>query len=102
MAQFGWADCKFTFKALTFGQQRELDALRQKWQGSTDPKEVERAANDIVDIMKRQFVRGQALNDEGNKIDVKADDFEEIPFDIFLKLIAWVTSGEVDEAFLAS
>lgn len=101
MSPFGWEGCTFTFKALTFGEQRELDSLRQKWQISTDQKEVEAAALKVLDIIKKHFVRGQAINEAGNKVDVRPADFEsEIPFDIFLKIVAWVTANEVDEAFL--
>lgn len=100
MTPFGWPDCKFTFNALTWGEQRELDRERIKWQSSTDDKTVEEAANKIVDFLKAKFVSGQAINDKNEKVDVTTEDFENIPFDILLKLIAWVTSGEVDEAFL--
>lgn len=101
MTQFGWDDCKFTFNALTWGEQRELDRERIKWQSSTKDEEVEGAANKIVDFLKKKFVKGYALDEQGTKKEVKPEDFEEIPFDVLLKLIAWVTSGEVDEAFLA-
>lgn len=100
MSQFGWTDCKFTFNALTWGEQRELDRERIKWQSSTKPEEVEAAANKIVDFLKSKYVKGFALDDQGTKLEVKPDDFEQIPFDVLLKLIQWVTSGEVDEAFL--
>lgn len=101
MTQFGWKDCKFTFNALTIGEQQELDKERQKWAASTDDKEISAAASKIVSIVKAKFVRGQALNEKGEKFDVTTDDFENIPFDVFQKLTEWVTSGEVDEAFLA-
>lgn len=102
MSSFGWDGCTFTFKAVTFGQQRELDALRLKWQTATDKEDIEKAAVEILEIMKKQFVRGQALDENRNKVDVKIEDFEEkIPFDVFLKLEELVVSGEVDEAFLA-
>lgn len=101
MAQFGWEGCKFTFKALSIGEQQELDKQRQKWSVSTDEKEISEAANKIVDIMKSKFVKGQALDEENKKFDVTIEHFEEIPFDVFQKLTAWVTSGEVlNEDFL--
>lgn len=101
MEQFGWKGCKFTFNALTIGEQQQLDIERQKWAASSDEKEISAAANKIVDIMKSKFVKGQALDEKGDKFDVKVEDFEHIPFDVFQKLTGWVTSGEVDEAFLA-
>lgn len=101
MESFGWKDCTFTFKALTFGEQQELDVLRQQWSTKIDEKEIQEAALKILDIMKKQFIRGQALNEEGNKVDVKPEDFEDqVPFDVFLKLTELVTSGQVDESFL--
>lgn len=101
MSSFGWPDCKFTFNALTWGEQRELDRERIKWQSSTEDKVIEDAANKIVDFLKGKFISGEAIDDKGVKVEVKPEDFENIPFDVLLKLIAWVTSGEVDEAFLA-
>lgn len=101
MSQFGWDGCKFTFNALTWGEMRNLEKARQKW-GTAEEKEVERAANEIVDIMKSKFVRGEAIDDKAEKVSVTVEQFEEIPFDIFLKLVGWLTSGEVDEGFLAS
>lgn len=101
MAQFGWKDCKFTFNALTIGEQQELDKERLKWASSTDEKEISQAANKIIDIMKSKFVKGQALDERDEKFDVTVEDFDKIPFDVFQKLTGWVTSGEVDEAFLA-
>lgn len=101
MAQFGWTDCKFTFNALTWGEMRSLEKARQKW-GSAEDQDVEKAANEIVDIMKSKFIRGEALDDKNEKVPVTVEQFEEVPFDIFLKLVAWLTSGEVDEGFLAS
>lgn len=101
MTQFGWKDCKFTFNALTWGEMRDLEKARQKW-GSAKDNDVEKAANEIVDIMKAKFVGGQALNDKDERVEVTVDQFEEVPFDVFLKLVAWLTSGEVDEGFLAS
>lgn len=103
MSSFGWADCKFTFNALTWGEMRNLDKARRKWQApDLSDDEVEKAANEIVDILKSKFVSGQAIDDKGEKIEVKQQDFENIPFDVFLKIVGWVTSGEVDEGFLVS
>lgn len=99
MTPFGWPGCKFTFNALTWGEMRDLDKARAKWATSTDNT---KAANEIIDILKSKFVTGEALDENDNKFTVSLDDFENIPFDIFLKLIGWVTSGEVDEGFLAA
>lgn len=101
MSQFGWTDCKFVFNAITWGEQKDLDKWRIKWQ-SIKQDESEEAANKIVDILKSKFVRGEALDESGNKTSVSKDDFESIPFDIFLKLIEWVTTGDVDNSFLDS
>lgn len=101
MSQFGWEGCKFTFNALTWGEARDLDKARKQWSNGLTDEETEKAANQIVDILKDKFVSGQAIDDKGTKVDVTKDEFENIPFDVFLKLVAWVTSGEVDEAFLA-
>lgn len=96
MSDFGWKDCKFVFEAITWGEQRKLDKARIKWQNPEDT-DYEEAANEIVDILKNKFVRGEALDDKGEKVPVTKDDFEELPFDVFIKLIAWVTSGDVDD-----
>ena len=98
MSPFGWTDCKFTFTALTWGEQQNLDKARAKWTSEDSVK----AANEIVDILKSKFVTGEALDENDNKFTVTLDDFENIPFDVFLKLVSWVTSGEVDESFLAA
>lgn len=100
MSDFGWKDCKFVFEAVTWGEQRKMDKSRLKWQ-SIKPEESEPAANEIVDILKEKFVRGEALDENNEKKTVSKDDFENLPFDVLLKLIAWVTSGEVDHTLKA-
>lgn len=101
MSQFGWDGCMFTFNAITWGEQRELDKARQRWlSGAADNKQTEEAANEIVDMLKSKFVKGYALDNQNQKVEVSKDEFENIPFDVLLKLIQWVTSGEVDEDFL--
>lgn len=99
MTPFGWTGCKFTFNALTWGEMKELEKAQAKWQASKDNS---KAADEIVDILKNKFVSGEALDDNDSKVPVTKDDFENIPFDVFLKLVTWVTSGEVDESFLVS
>lgn len=101
MSPFGWTDCKFTFNALSWGEMRNLDSARKRWAENKTDKEVEDAALEILEIMKSKFVSGQALDDTGEKVSVTIDDFDDVPFDIFLKLVGWVTSGEVDQSFLA-
>jgi len=101
MADFGWAGCKFVFNALTWGEQKELDKARVQWSQSRDDG-VEEAANKIVDLMQKKFVKGQALDDDGGVVDVKASDFDDIPFDVFLKLVDWLVSGEVNPSLKAN
>lgn len=102
MSAFGWKDCKFTFNALSWGEMKELDKQRRKWSSGISDEETEQAANKIVDILKGKFISGQAIDENDKKVDVSKDDFEQIPYDVFIKLVSWVTSGEVDESFLAS
>lgn len=99
---FGWADCSITFQAVSWKEMRDLETARHSWQNQTDEKEIEKAANQIVDIMKTKFVSGQAIDEKDQKVDITLENFEELPFDIFLKLTGWITSGEVDESFLDS
>lgn len=101
MSRFGWTDCKFTFQALTWGEMRTLEKARQEWQAESDETKIQKAAEQIVDIVKSKFVSGEALDEHDKKFQVTLDDFEEIPFDVFLKLVGWLISGEVDEGFLA-
>lgn len=98
MSSFGWTGCTFTFNALTWGEMRKLETAQKEWQTG----DTEKAANEIVDLLKSKFVTGEALDDNDKKFTVTTDDFENIPFDVFLKLVKWVTAGEVDDAFLAA
>lgn len=100
MSDFGWKDCKFVFNALTWGEQKELDKARIEWSKAKDG-DVEQAANKIVDLMQKKFVRGQALDEKDGKVDVKTEDFDDIPFDVFLKLLDWLVSGEVSPGLKA-
>lgn len=101
MSSFGWEGCTFTFKALSFDEQQDLDELRVKQFSANDKKELQEAATEILGVMQRQFIRGQALDENGQKVDVKAEDFiTQIPFDVLLKLTALVTGSEVNEDFL--
>lgn len=100
MSRFGWKDCKFTFNALSWGEMRTLEKARQEWQGEADEVKIQKAAEQIVGIIKDKFVSGEALDDKDAKFQVAPEDFDEIPFDVFLKLVAWLVNGEVDEVFL--
>lgn len=87
--KFGWEGCKLTFNSITYGEMKDWQAKVQ--QSGQDTK----VANEIVDLLLTKFVSGTAMND-GKKVEVTKDDFEELPFEVILEASSKIAGSDVD------
>ena len=91
LSKYGWKDCSIVFNALSFEELTGLQVAKAGW-STEDPK----SAEDIFARIEAQFVRGEALNEKSEKVELKKEDLKQIPFDMFVKIIEWLLSGELD------
>lgn len=86
--KYGWKGCSLFFIAPTYKEMRDLQGLQLD--------QTVESAEKVFQFMKSKFIRGTAPDKEGTQ-EVKAEDLEELPFDMILDLTRYMVSGEIDE-----
>lgn len=89
LAKFGWDDCSLEFNSPTFAEMKKYDRV-------VGNSEATDAAIEIVEMVQSKFIKGTALNDKGEKVEVKKEDFANLPFDIVLHCITQISGGSQD------
>lgn len=89
LSKFGWDDCVLEFNSPTYGEMSEWQKKAVK-----DTKNLE-VADQITAMVKSKFIRGEGM-DNGKKVEVTKDNFDELPFEIVLECITQISGGTTD------
>lgn len=88
----GWEDCKLVFSAITINESRAM-AEFSGLGADSDEKTVEKATNQLLDLLESKFIEGTAY-DGKDAVKVKADDIGDLPTSV-IPVIVGELAGEV-------
>lgn len=89
LSSFGWEGCVLEFAAPTYAEMK-------KYQEAASAQDTNTAAQDIMEMVESKFISGHAMNEKGEKVEVKRSDFAELPFEIVLHCITQLSGGQPD------
>lgn len=87
--QFGWTDCELVLNGITFAEAK-------KWQtdyAKLDPNDPD-SAEVVFNMLKAKFISGTALDEKGEKTDIKPEQLDELPIDILLYAIKELSGSD--------
>lgn len=90
LSSFGWDDCVIKFKSIAYSEAKEL---RSKFEGIDPTKADEAVERSAFDFIKSKFISGQALDDNGKKVDLTKDQIEDLPVEIVTRCINELIGG---------
>lgn len=89
-----WKDSYINFGALTVMDVKEsFPALSKLDEKSQD--DVTRGVDSITTILKKKFIDGKGIGEKGEVIDLKPEDFEELPIEVLSKALSFLSQSAV-------
>lgn len=79
LSKFGWDGCSVTFKSVSYEELTKFRDLQ-----TSDPKMED--ADRVVTFLESKFVSGQAKNETGKTVDLKATDIGQLPLEVFVHI----------------
>ena len=73
-----WEGCYLEFSSIPFSQMEGLSKL------SATPEKV---VGEIVSVLEKFFMGGEAIGEDGERVVVKKEDIKEFPFEVIAKII---------------
>ena len=80
-----WKDCYFEFEPVTVREVKEMGELEQNTE----------AALKTIELLKKKFVKGTALDKEGKETDVKVEELEDFPLYIIEEVMHFLSKNHL-------
>lgn len=81
-----WKDCFLEFNAVTYGELYKLSNLVF----SPGKDGAKKSMEETLSILEKQFIQGEAIGNDGNKVAFQKDDFSDLPGDVNNKILIWL------------
>ena len=86
LSPLGWDGCSIILKSLSYKEAQDLQ-LKFKDVDPTDPK----AQTETFDFLKTRFVSGTGFDENDKKVDLKVDDLQDLPLEVFMACVNKLT-----------
>lgn len=89
----GWEDCYLILTPITAKefQDKKLFDLADINRDNTD--DVLKGMKKTIGIIKDHFVSGKGLGEDGEVVDIEKDDFEELPIDVLVEVLNFLSQS---------
>ena len=93
-----WKDCYVEFSPVTIREVQSITDL-----ATVDPKNMKSVAgatDSLIELLKKHFLVGKAIDDKGSMVDLKADDLIDLPVDVMGGMVGFLlgSSAKAEEA----
>ena len=85
-----WKEAYINFNALTVGDVKDAFPALSKV-SETKEEDVSAGLDMILDVLKDKFVDGKGINENGELIDLVADDIKELPISVLSKALSFLS-----------
>lgn len=83
-----WKDCFVEFTPVTIREVQDITELAK-----VDPdnvKSVTGATGTLIELLKKHFVGGKAINDKGEVVDIAGEDLIDLPVDVMGGMVGFL------------
>lgn len=96
-----WKECYINFNGLTIRDIRDqVPAIANI--SNKNQKDIIDGMDKILNLIKSKFITGKAINSEGKLVDLKANDLDDLPTDVLVKALNFLSQGETEVSALPS
>ena len=96
-----WKECYINFNGLTIRDIRDqVPAIANI--DNKNQKEIIDGMDKILNLIKDKFISGKAIDSEGKLVDLKANDLDDLPANVLVRALNFLSQGETEISTLPS